>query len=170
MFLVGTVMGYPLNLKLWVGKPVCQPSPSGRKVCVLNITLSNFHIETSSAYVQMCMPVATGRKMIWPLAYSCSIHKLSISELVIWMRDVQNEISCFLYLTCMPSNGTFINIPANFLQLPYRDVCLVNDSYLLRSIIMKEVLIRSLPTPLQINYIFSFNFSVVRVIKLTVIR
>jgi hypothetical protein len=135
MFLVGTVMGYPLNLKLWLGKPICQPSPSGRKVCVLNTKLSNLHIETSNAYVQMCMHMATGWKTIWPLAYNCNIHKLSISELVIWLRDIQNEMSCFnLYLTCMPSNGTFINIPANFLWLPYRDVCLVNDSYLLVSL------------------------------------
>lgn len=116
MFLVGTVMGCPLNLKLWLGKPICQLSPSERKVCVLNTKLSNFQIETISAYLKMFMPLATGWKIIWPLIYSCSIHKLSISELVIWMGDIQNEMSCFiLCIYCMPSDGTFINIPANFL-------------------------------------------------------
>jgi hypothetical protein len=42
----------------------------------------------------------TDQKMIWPLPYSCNIHKLDISQLVIWKRDLQNEMS-YLFISDM---------------------------------------------------------------------
>jgi hypothetical protein len=52
--------------------------------------------ETSNGLAEMCFPVTSIQKMIWPAIYIC---KLTTSECVTWNRDVQNDMF-YLHLTC----------------------------------------------------------------------
>jgi hypothetical protein len=71
-----------------------SPLPELIGLHVAYISITTYLSKLGNEFKPMRVPTAPEQKIIRQLAYSRSIHELTISEHVIWKRNIQNETSC----------------------------------------------------------------------------